>query len=103
MLPAESFARTSNTCEPCASDVYDFGDEHAPHAAPSRRHSNDDPVSFDENENDAEVEATVPEGPLVSVVSGAVVSGTGVSTVHDRDAGDASRLPAPSRARTSNV
>jgi hypothetical protein len=48
--------------------------------------------------NEALVEVTVPEGPPVIAVSGAVAS-----TVHVLDAGLASTLPAASFARTWNV
>ena len=61
-------------------------------------HSNDDPAWVALNPNDAEAELTVPLGPLVIEVSGAVVS-----TVHVRVAGVASTLPAASLARTENV
>ncbi len=48
--------------------------------------------------NDCDVEFVDAGGPFVIVVSGATVS-----TVNDRAAGEASRLPAASRARTENV
>ena len=66
-------------------------------AAVSRRHSNVAPASL-VKANEAEFVLMVPVGPLVIVVSGATVS-----TVNVRVAGVGSRLPAASRARTSNV
>jgi hypothetical protein len=39
MLPATSFARTSNVCEPSASPENDDWKTHGANAAPSRRHS----------------------------------------------------------------
>ena len=75
-----------------------MGLEHAAQFPPSSLHSNEEPTS-DENWNDAEPEATVPDGPVAaSDVSGAVVS-----TVHVRVGGDASVLPRPSLARTEKV
>ena len=41
----------------------------------SSLHSNDAPASVDENSNDAEPDATVPDGPSVIEVFGGVVSG----------------------------
>src|SRR3954449_8012092 len=100
-LPAASVARTSNVCAPTASPLKSRGDVHAPHTPPSSRHSNV-AASLAPNVKLAVVAVTVPDGPPVIVVSGAVVS-AGAATVHARDAGDASTLPAASVARTSNV
>ena len=66
-------------------------------APESSWHSNEPPLS-PVKVNDAVVEATVPLGPPVTVVSGAVVS-----TVNVREAGVASALPAASLARTEKV
>ena len=55
------------------------------------------------NEKLADDDVTVPDGPEPIVVSGGVVSGGGTFTVQVREAGEASVLPAPSVARTSNV
>ena len=52
-------------------------------------------ASGEEKEKLAELEATVPEGPESETVSGGVVS-----TVHVREAGEASVLPTASSART---
>ena len=103
VLPAESVARTENVYVPSASVPRLRGDEHAwndPVAAPgpSRRHSNVEPDSVEENVNDGALFADVPAGPVLIVVSGAVVS-----TVNVRVAGVGSTLPAASIARTENV
>ena len=87
---------------PFAVVVYACGDVHAAYvpapAGVSSLHSNVAPGSGDENVNDGAVTFVGPVGPAVIVVSGATVS-----TVNDRAAGEASRLPARSRARTENV
>jgi hypothetical protein len=57
-----------------------------------------DADSDDVNAKLAEVAVTEPVGPEVIVVFGLVAS-----TVHMREAGEASVLPSPSVARTSNV
>ena len=67
-------------------------------AALSSEHSKFAPASGEEKEKLAALDATVPLGPESSTVSGAIVS-----TVHVRDAGDASALPTPSTARTRNL
>src|SRR3954471_9451804 len=67
------------------------------------RHWNVEPDSVDANAKLADAELTVPLGPDEIDVSGAVVSTGVVTTVHVRVAGEASVLPAPSVARTSNV
>jgi hypothetical protein len=97
-LPTASAARTEKVCGPSARPEYDFGDVHAAHAPASSLHSKPAPDSGDENANDAELDATVPAGPLESEVSGATVS-----TVHVLVAGEASTLPDESVARTENV
>ena len=75
-----------------------MGLEHAAQFPVSSLHSNDEPAS-DENWNDAEPDATVPDGPLAA----SDVSGSVVSTVQVRAGGDASALPRPSLARTEKV
>jgi hypothetical protein len=67
------------------------------------RHWNVEPLSDEEKPKVAESLVDVPDGPELIVVSGAVVSGGGTSTVQVRLAGEASVLPAASVARTSNV
>ena len=62
-------------------------------------HSNVEPAIDDVNVNDCAVTFVGLVGPVLVIV----VSGPTVSTVNDRDAGDASTLPARSRARTVNV
>ena len=78
---------------------------HDPQAPASRRHSKVEPVSDDVKAKLAEPVATVPDGPELIVVSGAVVSGGGggTATVQVVLAGDASVFAAASVARTSNV
>ena len=82
--------------------VYACGDAHSAYvpgpAGVSSLHSNVTPDSGDVNVNDGAVEFVDGGGPFVIVVSGPTVS-----TVNDRAAGEASRLPATSRARTVNV
>src|SRR3954451_25429571 len=63
VLPAPSVARTSNLCDPSARPLYAFGDVHAAHAPPSRRHWNVEPDSVDANTKLAKLVATVPLGP----------------------------------------
>lgn len=77
VLLAASVARTSKVCEPLESPVYDLGEVQAPHAPPSRRHSNVEPSSLEVNSKVADVEVTVPDGPEVMVTTGGVVSGGG--------------------------
>src|SRR5205807_7589118 len=69
-VSAAVFARTSNTCTPSASALKDFGDEHAPHVPPSRRHSKLALDVGELNANDADAVLTVPLGPLSICVSG---------------------------------
>lgn len=94
MLPAVSRARTVNVCPPSARPLYAWGDEQGPKEAPSRAHSNV-AASVAVNSNVAELDATVPLGPDVIVVSGGVLSTTQV-----RLAGVGSGAPAPSIALT---
>ncbi len=61
-------------------------------------HSNVEPGLVEVKPKDGDALLVVPVGPLVIVVSGAVVS-----TVNARVAGVASTLPAASVARTENV
>src|SRR3954468_18693387 len=101
VLPAPSVGPPLNVCEPSARPEYALGDVHAAYAPPSMRHSNVEPDSVDANPRLADAELTVPLGPEVIDVLGAVVSA--VVTVQVREAGDASVLPTESVARTSNV
>ncbi len=98
-------ARTSKVCAPTDSPEYSSGDVQPVKAAPFSEHSNVDPASSAEKVNVADVSVVVAAGPLSTVVSGGVVSGGGAgdSTVHEYSAGDRSRLPAASMARTSKV
>jgi hypothetical protein len=97
-LPAASMARAENVWLPCESPVNVAGSLHAVKAAPSSEHWNVTPVSGDERSKVAVVEFTLPPGPETMLVSGATVS-----TVHPREAGVGSTLPAVSTARTSSV
>src|SRR5262245_45575943 len=79
MLPAASFARASNVCEPSARPLYAFGLAQPPQLPPSRRHSNFNLVarltlSEPLKEMLAEEEATVPDGAATMAVSGGVES-----------------------------
>ena len=96
-LPSPSLARTEKVCVPSASAEYDFGEAQLVHAPESSLHSNE-PASVDENENDAVFAATVPLGPPVIEVSGAVAS---MFQVHV--AGVGSTAPNESRARALKV
>ena len=98
VFPAASVARTLNAWVPGARSETVCGEAHAAYAPPSNRHWNVPPVSVETKANVAWVPATVPLGPEVIVVSGAAVS-----TVHAREAGVGSVLPARSTARTSKV
>src|SRR5262249_25472540 len=94
MLPAASIARTSKVCVPCAKPDRFAGLVHAAKAAPSSRHSKV-PDSVDENQIVAVVDATVPVGPAVIVVSGATLS-----RVKTRCVGVGATLFKASNART---
>jgi hypothetical protein len=96
-------ARTSNVCDPFPRPETLRGEVHDAHDPASSRHWKVEPPSVAVNVKLAELDVTVPEGPSEIVVSGAVVSGGGTSTVQVRVAGVASVLPAASVARTSNV
>jgi hypothetical protein len=97
VLPASSIARTRKVCAPSVSGAVVYGVVHVPQAPASRRHWKV-PGSLELNVNVGCDEPSVPLGPDVIVVWGAAVS-----TVQLRVAGVGSVLPAPSRARTSNV
>jgi hypothetical protein len=102
-LPTASVERTENVYVPSASGPSARGDvqlAYVPVVAlgPSSLHSNVAPVSVEENVYEGEATFVVPAGPVLIVVSGAVVS-----TVNARVAGLASTLPTPSVARTENV
>ena len=73
-LPAASFALTANVCEPFDSPVSTLGDEHGANSSASSLHSKVEPGSVEENSNDAVLDALVPEGPEMIVVSGGAVS-----------------------------
>ena len=94
-FPALSRARTENVWGPSERLAYVFGSAHTSQAPASSLHSNEALPSPDENSNAAALEDSVPLGPPVSEVSGAVVS-----TVHVRDVGSPCTLPAVSLART---
>jgi hypothetical protein len=98
VLPAASIARTRKVWEPAARPLYVVGLVQPANAEASREHWNVEPVSDELNVNEAVVVVTVPVGPELIVVCGAVVS-----IVHVRVAGEASRFPTPSVARTRNV
>ena len=55
--------------------MYAFGELHAPNAPPSSEHSNVEPASSEENENDASRFVVEPSGCASIVVSGASKSG----------------------------
>ena len=76
--------------------MYAFGEAHAANAAPSSEHSNVAPARSEENSNVAFALSVGSSGASSIVVSGAV-------TVHSWRAGDPSRLPASSIARTSKA
>jgi hypothetical protein len=97
MFPTVSMARTENVCSPSPSPEYAFGEPHAAQEPASSLHSNV-PASLDENPNEAELDPTVPLGPLAIDVSGEPVS-----TVQVRLAGVASTFPTASIARTAKV
>src|SRR3954468_1516902 len=93
-----SVATTWNVWSPCPRPCAVNGDVHAANPALSRLHLNVEFGSDDVNVKLALAIATVPDGPLVIVVSGAVRS-----TVHVRVAGVGSRFPTRSRTRTLKV
>ena len=72
---------------------------------PRRRHGTgtSNPIPSTVNSKLADVLSTAPVGPAVIDVLGAVVSSGGTVTVHVRDAGVRSVLPASSVARTEYV
>jgi hypothetical protein len=98
VFPAASFALTSKVCEPSERSLNVLGASQAAKVAPSRLHSKVESFSVEENSKVAEALFTLPEGPSLMVVSGAVVS-----TVKVRVAADESSLPAASVAFTSKV
>ncbi len=101
-LPTVSTARTANVCSPRSSPGYVAGLVHGWKAPPSRLHSvpptSPPPLSVAENANVAERSGVRFGGPSVSWVVGAVRS-----TVQSQVAGESSRLPAPSYARTARL
>jgi hypothetical protein len=93
--PVWSLARTVNVCMPSVS-VNDTGDVHAANAPLSSLHSKVTGLSGEPNSN-------VTLAPVVELAAGPaliVVSGAVESTAHVALAGDGSRLPAASTART---
>src|SRR5688572_4047664 len=92
-LPAGSTARTSKPCAPSASAGVTNTGVQPVNGAPSRRHSNRAPASREAKAKRCTAARETPSGPAVIVVSGATVS-----TVIERLAGVASRLPAGSIA-----
>jgi hypothetical protein len=105
VLPAPSVARTEKVCELVARELSALGDAHEAHEPESSLHWKLEPLSEAEKPKLASVEVVVEAGPLLIVVSGAVVSvgGVVVCTVQTCDAGLASVLPEPSVARTEKV
>ena len=83
---------------PSPSPRYGAGDTHGVGAAPSRLHSNVGLSSLAEKLNEMSVWLV-----RVGWMESRKVSGAIVSTVQVRLSGEASVLPAPSDARTSNV
>ena len=96
VLPAASRARTRNECTPSPRPVAGYGLVAVTKAALSTLIYNVLFASEDEKAKSAEFTIELLAGPEVMVVSGATES-----TVQVADAGVASTLPAPSRARTS--
>lgn len=80
MLPAASVARTWNVWGPSLRPVSWCGEVQALNAAPSRRHSNVDPGSFEVKLTLVEVVLISASGACVIVVSGGVVSLPGSGT-----------------------
>ena len=73
-LPAASMARTAKVWVPALRPLMLSGDAQALNAAPSSAQAKVDPPSLDAKPNVAEVSDTVPDGPEVIEVSGAVES-----------------------------
>jgi hypothetical protein len=94
VLPPASVARTSNVCEPSASDVNERGDVQTIHAPPSIRHANVEPGWSAENSKSASTSLIGVVGAVSIVVSGATVS-----TSKERDVAPPT-FPAVSTART---
>jgi hypothetical protein len=83
-FPARSVARTAKRWSPVARPVYVVGDEHADQAAPSRRHSKVGWGPFAAKAKLAVPELTVPAGPDVIEVLGAVERATMARRVRTR-------------------
>ena len=75
MFPAASIAFTWNVCDPAPRLRYVMGDEQLAKAPASSVHWNVEPLSVEVKLKLAVVLVVAPEGPLVIVVSGGVVSG----------------------------
>ena len=74
-FPAGSVARTSSVCVPSPSATYDAGVEHAANRAPSSRHSNVEPGSFEPTSKVALEDCVFAAGIVgPMVVVGGVVS-----------------------------
>ena len=74
IFPARSVAITWNVCEPSKRLSKVCGEAHPSISSPSRSHRNEAPDSFDEKVKVAEVLLTIPLGPELMTVSGAVLS-----------------------------
>jgi hypothetical protein len=97
-FPAWSTANTSNWCVPPAG-LPAFQDEvHDTAGTPSREQRKPTLASFALNSNTEAPNPTVPVGPAVMVVTGAIES-----TVHEAEAGVGSRSTPAVTARTSRV
>jgi hypothetical protein len=97
VFPAASRARTEKLCEPSPRPVNSFGLVQASKAPASSAHSNVASAS-EVKEKLALLELVLASGPPTIDVSGAAES-----TIHVKEAGLASVLPAASVARTWNV
>ena len=95
MLPAVSMARSSKVCSPSVRTTSSTGETHAANGLSSNRHSNEATPTAASKEKIGVLSVVRPDGPLVIVVSGAVVS-TWMLT----PAGSVSTLPTASIART---
>jgi hypothetical protein len=78
VLPAGSAARTVNLCCPAERPLNDFGDVHELNEFASIWHSNDDPASLEEKENDPDFVVVLNDGASVNEMMGGVAS-----TVHE--------------------
>src|SRR3712207_3657741 len=95
-----SVARTWNVCWPTVRSLYSAGAAHAVNGWPSSEHSKVEPPSLEEKLKIASVSGVDAGGLLWIVVSGGVVSAV---TRQVQLAGETSKLPARSTARTRSV